>query len=202
MAKFLSGFGVSTALFVGLLAFLRFGLGWGPPPPVDDETVDDVEEIDEVEEAPVEDHRGRRRRRQRRDGQSEGRRSERSPGAPDRVATEGDDLREGEPRSLDLAGSGGEAQLSTRQIEAAFDTAMPRVRRCLVLAASDAPVRGQVVFAVRIRGSGDVSAVQLTGPAAVTTGEAGECLRTAIRGTRFPSFDGPEMLARFPMVLE
>jgi hypothetical protein len=76
------------------------------------------------------------------------------------------------------------------------------VRRCLVLMAGDDPVRGRVTFGLRIAPTGQVRAVQLQGPAAATTGEAGDCLRAAARALRFPSFDGPEMVARYPLHLE
>ena len=91
---------------------------------------------------------------------------------------------------------------SGAQIDAAFDGAMPRIRRCFVLAAGDDPVTGRLTFGMRIAGSGRVSAVNLSGPAAVTAGECGECLREAARNISFPSFDGPEMVARYPITLE
>ena len=105
-------------------------------------------------------------------------------------------------RTVDGEGSGGEAQLSGAQIDAAFDAAMPRIRRCFVLAAGNDPVVGRLTFGMRIAGSGHVSAVNLSGPAAATTGECGDCLRTAARSISFPSFDGPEMVARYPITLE
>lgn len=200
MAKFLSGFAAATGLWLAVAAGLVVGLGWGPP----------VEEVveEELEVAPLTDtdtepteptKRGRRRSRR---GGNEDTPSGARTSTPRGEASTGDDLREGEMRTIDGEGTGGEAQLSNRQIETAFDGAMPRIRRCFVLAAGDDPVSGRLTFGLRIRGSGEVSAVNLTGPAAVTTGDCGECLRTAVRGIRFPSFDGPEMLARFPITLE
>ena len=79
---------------------------------------------------------------------------------------------------------------------------MGRIRRCFILAAGDEPVRGTLTFGMRIAGSGSVSAVNLSGPAAVTTGESGDCLRSAARAIRFPTFDGPEMVVRYPITLE
>jgi hypothetical protein len=198
VAKFFSGFGAATLIWLVVGAGLVFGLGWGPPlpepPPEEDEVV-----VAETETAP-EEPTVRRRRRPRRSGASAERGG--SDAVPTGEATTGDDLREGEMRTIDGEGTGGEAQLTSRQIESAFDGAMPRIRRCFLLAAGDEPVHGRLTFGLRIRGSGEVSAINLSGPAAVTTGDCGDCLRTAARGIHFPSFDGPEMVARFPITLE
>lgn len=198
MAKFFSGFGAATLVWALVGAGLVFGLGWGPPPP---EPPPEEEVVVVETEAAPEEPATRRRRRPRRSGGGDTRESG-SGSVPSGEATTGDDLREGEMRTIDGEGTGGEAQLSGGQIEQAFDGAMPRIRRCFVLAAGDEPVRGRLTFGMRIRGSGEVSAVNLSGPAAVTTGECGDCLRTAARGIRFPSFDGPEMVARYPITLE
>ncbi len=197
MAKFFLGFGVATLLWGAALGVLVGVLGWGPP----QEEPEAVVAIAETEEAPVEDEEPtRRQRRRRRAGGGTEAAEERS--APTGNATTGDDLREGEMRTIDGEGSGGEAQLSGAQIDAAFDGAMPRIRRCFVLAAGDDPVTGRLTFGMRIAGSGRVSVVNLSGPAAVTAGECGECLREAARNISFPSFDGPEMVARYPITLE
>lgn len=170
-------------------------LGWGPP----EEEAEAVVALAEVEEVPVEEEAPTKRTRRRRSGASEAS-GERA--APTGNATTGDDLREDEMRTVDGEGSGGEAQLSGAQIDAAFDAAMPRIRRCFVLAAGDDPVTGRLTFGMRIAGSGRVAAVNLSGPAAATTGECGDCLREAARNISFPSFDGPEMVARYPITLE
>lgn len=152
-----------------------------------------------IEEAPVEEEApttGRRRRR--RSGASEAGGDE----VPTGEATIGDDLREGEMRTIDGEGTGGEAQLSGSQIESAFDGAMGRIRRCFLLSPGDEPITGTLTFGLRIAGTGRVSAVNLSGPRALTSGEPGDCLRDAARGIAFPAFDGPEMLVRFPITLE
>ncbi len=199
MAKFLSGFGVATVVWLLVGGGLVAGLGWGPPAP---EVIEDEEEVvvAETETSPSE-PTTRRRRRARRGGEQAGAADSRGE-TPRGEAMTGDDLREGEMRTIDGEGTGGEAQLTGGQIDAAFDGALPRIRRCFVLAAGDDPVSGRLTFGMRIRGTGEVSAVNLTGPAAVTTGECGDCLRTAARGIRFPGFDGPEMVARYPITLE
>jgi hypothetical protein len=105
-------------------------------------------------------------------------------------------------RTIDGEGTGGEQQLSGAQIEAGFDGAMGRIRRCFLLAPGELPITGRIVFGLRIAGSGQVQAVQLSGPAALTTGDTGECLRSVARAIRFPPFDGPEMVVRYPILLE
>lgn len=198
MAKFTLGFGVASVLWATVAAGLVWGLGWGPPvEPAPSEVEDPSPAAESAEVVPVATKRPRRRR-----GSSANDEAHARSEGRDRIATSGDDLDETRPRVLDMTGSGGEAQLTPSQIEAAMDTAMPRIRRCLILAASEEPVRGRLVFGLRIRGDGEVVAVNLTGPAAVSTGECGDCLRSAVRATRFPRFDGPEMVARYPITLE
>ncbi len=117
------------------------------------------------------------------------------------ITESGDDLGE-VTRELDLGGSGGEAQLSASQIDEVVEGTFPRIRRCLVLVDSDGPVTGRLRVGLRIAGTGRVSRVNLRGPSAVSSGECGDCIRRAARGMRFPSFDGPDQLTRFPITLE
>ena len=105
-------------------------------------------------------------------------------------------------RIIDGAGSGGEEQLTGAEIDHAFDGVMPRVRRCFMLAATDRDITGTLTFGLRIGGNGHVNAVNLAGPAVLTTGDSGDCLRTAARSISFPTFDGPEMVVRYPITLE
>lgn len=116
-------------------------------------------------------------------------------------ATTGDELGNTD-RNLDLGSSGGEEQLSSSEVEHGMDGVFGRIRRCLVLAAGDEPVSGRLTFGLRIEPSGAVSAVRLSGPAVVTTGEAGTCLRTAARGAVFSGFDGPPMVVNYPITLD
>jgi hypothetical protein len=114
----------------------------------------------------------------------------------------GDDLGGPEARNLEAANAGGEEQLLGSEIERGFDGAMPSIRRCLILAASDEPVTGKLVFGLRIGGSGRVEKVNLNGPSAVTKSEAGSCLTAAARGISFRSFNGPDMLVSYPLTLQ
>lgn len=195
MARFAAGFVFASLLWGGALAGLHLGLGWGPPPPEEEAP----EEVAVADAAPEPEATPGRRRRPRRGGASgSGTTSE----VPTGDATIGDDLREGEMRTIDGEGTGGEEQLTGGQIDAAFDGAMGRIRRCFLLAPGDEPISGTLTFGMRIAGTGRVSAVNLSGPRALTAGEPGDCLRDAARQISFPSFDGPEMLVRYPITLE
>lgn len=196
MQRFGLGFLVASLLWGGAGGVLHFGLGWGPPLPAEEPAV----AVAAAEEAPAEEPAPsvRRRRSRSRSGAVE-RDGEVVPAGE---ATIGDDLREGEMRTIDGDGTGGEEQLAGAEIEGAFDGAMGRVRRCFLLAPGDEPVTGTLTFGLRIAGTGRVTAVNLSGPRALTSGEPGDCLRDAARGIAFPSFDGPEMVVRYPITLE
>ena len=196
MSRFWAGFALSSVLWIAAagaaysLGFLQLEQASLPEaavaPPVEPE-------VAEVETAPS----GRRGRPRRGTSSTAPRRT-----TPEGEATTGDDLGELGMRTIEGDGAGGEQQLGAAQIDQAFDGAMGRIRRCLVLIEGDDPVRGRVTFGMRIGPDGSVRAVQLSGPAAATTGEAGSCLQAAARAIRFPSFDGPEMLVRYPLTLE
>ncbi len=191
VSKFVGGF---------LTASLLWGLGVGlwasgafEPGEIATQQVEDEADAgpDMEEETPS----MRRRRRGRRGMRGGGER------VPTGNATTGDDLGSVD-RNLDLNAAGGEEQLSRAAIESGMDGVFGRIRRCLVLAAGDEPVSGRVTFGLRIEPNGSVSRVRLSGPAVVTTGEAGSCLRTAARGARFDSFDGPPMVVNYPITLD
>ncbi len=114
-------------------------------------------------------------------------------------ATTGDDLDWNGQRQVDMAG--GEEQLSGTEIEAGFDGVMNRIRRCLVLVPAEAEVTGKLTFGMRVGGDGVPRAVNLSGPAVVTSGESGTCLRQAAQSIRFAKFQGPDMLFRYPITL-
>lgn len=200
MSKFLAGFATASVIWTGAVGALYFGLGWGPPVEAELEVEEPIEVAAAAPDDPVSKRRGGRARR--RSGSESGAGATGAGDVPRGEATTGDDLREGEMRTIDGEGTGGEQQLTGGQVDTAFDASMGRVRRCFMLAPGDEPVRGRLVFGLRIAGSGSVSAVNLAGPAAVTTGDCGDCLREAARSIRFPSFDGPEMVVRYPITLE
>jgi hypothetical protein len=114
----------------------------------------------------------------------------------------GDDLGENDTRNLNVGQNGGEEHLRNTEIEQGFDSIMPQVKRCLILASEDEPASGKLLFGLRISGAGKVSAVNLSGPSSVTRGDAGACLRKAAQGMHFRTFNGPDMVAHFPITLE
>src|SRR5688500_17118516 len=175
VSRFLAGFVTASVLWgAGIALFASGVLEPSEPEPVaaapPDGGVGDAEEI--------EPNRRRRRGRRARAG------SEGSEPYPTGSALTGDDLGGNDPRALDMEGGGAEEQLASAEIEQAMDQAFPRIRRCLVLAAGDAPVTGRLTFGLRIEPTGRISRVNLNGPAALTTGEAGSCLRGAAQQIR------------------
>ena len=116
--------------------------------------------------------------------------------------TSGDDLGGDGARDLDFGGSGGEARLSPAQIDRGIDQVFNGIQRCLVLVPPGAPATGKVVLGMRISPSGKVAAVNLKGPNDIIKGECGACIRRAVKSIDFPTFDGPEMTARYPITFE
>lgn len=116
--------------------------------------------------------------------------------------TSGDDLGGDGARDLDLGGSGGEARLSPAQIDRGIDQVFNGIQRCLVLVPPGAPATGKVVVGMRIAPSGKVTGVNLKGPNDIIKGDSGACIRRAVKSIDFPSFDGPEMTARYPITFE
>lgn len=193
MSRFLAGFLIGSLVAVGA-AFGARALGlltleWGPP------QVATAAPDGDLQASKREPDPAKRKRKPVRPH------SARSHQPGNAEAQSGDDLGAGEARELDLAQGGGEEQLLPREVEQAFDQNFAQVRRCLVLVDTDAPVRGTVKFGLRISGRQGVTRVNLTGPSAVTTGEAGDCLRKAARGLKLRSFNGPDMVVHYPVVL-
>ena len=200
VGRFLGGFLVASLLWGGGVAAYEAGY-LDEYLPEEDVEADLLAERDEPdgEEVVQEDAPRRRRRRGRPRG---GMSAMEAADYPRGEATTGEDLGSDDPRELSAGESGGEAQLSSAQVESGFDTAFGGIQRCLVLVPSEAPLRGRLTFGLRIAGSGRVTRVNLQGPAAVTSGDSGDCLRTAARRIHFPSFDGPEMIVHYPITLE
>ena len=117
-------------------------------------------------------------------------------------ATTGDRLGGPGTRDLNAAQGGGEEQLLDNEIEAGFDQIFPKIRRCLMLVESEDPVRGKLMFGMRIAGTGRITKVNINGPAVVTRSEAGGCMRQAAKSLQFRSFNGPDMLVHLPITLD
>lgn len=190
MARFLGGFASASVLWAAFTYAVVTGsvtLPFGPPSEVasaPDAGAADIDLAPDDKTKRPRRTRGKRPRRYAREGLS------------------GDDLGGPDTRQLDMNGAGGEQQLRSDEIERQFDAALPQIRRCLILAASDEPVTGKVVFGLRIAGASGVTAVNLRGPGAITQTEAGACMQKAARTMRFRTFDGPDMLVHLPMTLE
>lgn len=199
MGRFVVGFLVASLVWGGVFAAREEGLldeFFEPEAPV---VVAEAPVEEEPEEAEPEPRRRRRRRGRRRRGMGS---SMMGDDYPRGNSLTGDDLGEDDPREISAGASGGEAQLSSAQIERVFDASFNGIQRCLVLVPANAPLGGRLTFGMRIAGSGRVTRVNLRGPSAVTQGEAGSCLRRTARALSFPSFDGPEMLVHYPVTLQ
>jgi hypothetical protein len=201
---FIIGFFAATILWGGLILAAREGIfdDWlgkeGNEPLPDAGAVAEATEPGDVSKGPRKGRRGSRRwgrRNRQKGGPSEVRGS-----GP--IVESGDDLGEGSSRSVDVGEQGDEQQLSSQEIDAAFGPAMPGIRRCLLLLPPNQEGSGRVTFGLRISGSGRASAVRLHGPSALTTGDVGNCLRRAGNAIRFPAFDGPDMVVRYPITFE
>lgn len=201
MARFFFGFISATVLWAAL-AFLYLngsldGL-LGQPEDTAQASAAPADEVDDGAGAKDKRRKVRRPRVQKRAAAAAQARP--SSGAGSGTSTSGDDIDWDGPRNVDMAG--GEAQLAGTQIDAGFDTAMSKIRRCLILVESDGDVTGKLLFGMRVGGDGKVKAVNLTGPSVVTGGDAGSCLRGAAQAIKFPAFNGPDMLFKYPITLQ
>lgn len=205
MARFFLGFLVAS----GLWAAAAFGLhakGMLSLESEDDEPVAEASpaEDDAEDEAEPGKKRGKRKRAPRtervRAARPDGTGSPTPSNLPRGEATTGDDLDWDGQRNLDMAA--GEEQLSGKSIEAGFDGAMSKIRRCLILVPAEGEVTGKLTFGMRVGSDGAPKAVNLSGPAVVTSGESGTCLRKAAEAIRFPKFSGPDMLFKYPITLQ
>jgi len=187
VARFFAGFVVASVLWAGVgYAYVEGYIHFGQEAAIETVPAEVLDAgVPEEEVDPRNKQRRKRRAGARRTGD----------------ALTGDDLRENDARNIDVEG-GGEEQLAGAEIEAGFDSAFGKIRRCLLLVADDEPVTGKIIFGMRVAGSGQVTAVNLNGPVAITASEAGDCMRTAARGIHFRSFNGPEMLVKYPLTLE
>jgi len=199
MKQFLAGIAVASAVWLALL--------WAEGTGAIDLFEDGGDELaaDVVDAgAPAiaaGDEEPERRKGKRRRGPRKGRRRTPGPGYETGEGTSGDEV--GGPGSREVSMvAGGEAQLSPAQIDRGIDTVFGGIQRCLVLVPDDAPATGKVVLGLHIAPSGTVSKVGLRGPNPIVKGEAGACIRRKVKSIRFPAFDGPEMVAHYPIVFE
>jgi hypothetical protein len=193
VVRFLAGFAVASVLWGAFL--FSYKQGWidislePPAPPADETNLADSPQDD----SPDKPNHARKKR-------APAAKKNRPAASGD--STVGDDLRENDPRNVNMGSNGGEEQLRGTEIEQAFDGAFGQIRRCLILAASDEPAHGKLIFGLRISGDGKVNAVNLSGPSSVAQGDSGACLRKAAQSMHFRSFNGPEMVVHYPLTLE
>lgn len=192
MPRFLTGFFSATLLWaVVAFAYLQGYIDV-------DLSMLEVEDDQEAAEA-TPDAKGKRRRRPR---ARRGRRSR--PGARGsrvREMVTGDDLGGPELRTIEMDSAGGEGQLTSHEVEVGIDNVMPKLRRCLILVDDQDPIRGKMIFGMRISGSGRVTKVNLKGPSPLVSGEAGGCLRRALGSITYRTFDGPDMVIHYPFTI-
>lgn len=199
MARFFVGFLVASGIWAALAGALY---SQGVVLLASGEESEEVEAALEEEEADEPTDKSKRRRKKRRSARRLAERGAAGEGRalPQGEATTGDNIDWDGERQVSMAG--GEEQLSGTEIEAGFDSAMSRIRRCLVLVPAEGDVTGKLTFGMRVGGDGRPRAVNLSGPAVVTSGESGGCLRQAAQSIRFATFDGPDMLFKYPITLQ
>jgi len=201
MKQFLAGIVVASLLWGGLIFAEKTGLTHllfdattsldtvAPPP--NEATL----ASEEVEDARPKVRRGRRKRRA-------------APGSPMPAGrydtTEGvsGDMPD-TPSAREVSmGAGGEDQLSPQEIDQGIDRVFKGIERCLLTLPPDAPAAGKIVFGMVIASSGRVTKVNLKGPNVMIQGETGACFRKTVQSIRFRSFDGPDMVANYPVVFD
>lgn len=105
-------------------------------------------------------------------------------------------------KELSMGAAGGEDQLSSQEIDQGIDRVFKGIERCLLSLPPDAPAAGKIVFGMNIASSGQVTKVNLKGPNVMISGETGACFRRTVQSIRFRSFDGPDMVAHYPVTFD
>jgi hypothetical protein len=114
----------------------------------------------------------------------------------------GDPLGAPGARELAMGRAGGEDQLSEAEIDRGIDGVFRGIERCLVLLPPGAPATGKLVVGMHIASSGQVTKVNLKGPNQMIRGEVGACFQRIVKSIRFRRFDGPDMIAHYPIVFD
>ncbi len=197
MKQFIAGFLVASLIWVGVLCVMEREALFGVVSASDQSTPDGgLYPETETESA-------------KKKGKKKGRRGRKRPGAKpgggssvDGHAQSGEDVGSPGSGSLDLGGSGKEEQLKEAEIDRGIDRVFKGIERCLVLVPAEASASGRVVVGMRISGSGQVTKVNLKGPGPLVTGEAGGCIRRAVKSITYRTFDGPDMVVNYPITFE
>ena len=202
MKQFIIGFVVAS--FLWLSALYAQSLGY-----IDFLGAGEESDTDRIADAPdagvggedLQNNKGKKSKRKRRRFAKK-RKSFRSAAHDMGETTVGDDLGSTGNGELDMSSRGGEDQLSSAQIDRGIDSVFNGIQRCLVLVPSDMPASGKVVLGMHIASSGRVTKVNLKGPGAIIRGESGACIRRVVKSIEYPSFDGPDMIAHYPIVFD
>ncbi len=204
MKQFATGFFMASTLWLGLLyaqsigKIELFGLG-------ESDSVDKQVAVLEEEAQPTEKKKKKRRGRKRRSKRGKRQRQSRQMGS---VTYEmgngisGDELGSSGSRELAMGSAGKEEQLSEAEIDRGIDRVFNGIERCLVLVPSEAPATGRVMIGMHISSSGRVTKVNLKGPKVLVGGDSGACIRRTVKSIKYPGFDGPDMIAHYPITFE
>lgn len=201
MKQFIAGLLVASLGWGGLLYAQKAGmvdlLGTKEPEKIAEPSTDDVEQIADKDNNKKK-RKKRRGKRRRRPG---------SQGSPmpmnqydTTVGVVGDNLDVGS-REVGM-GAGAEDQLSNAEIDQGIGRVFRGIERCLLLLPPDAPATGKIVFGMHIAPSGQVTKVNLKGPKVMIQGEPGSCLRRTVKSIRYRRFDGPAMVAHYPVAFD
>ena len=202
MKQFILGFAVASFLWLG--AFYAQSAGYidffGVGKETDTDRVADAPDAGVDGEDSQHDNRKKSKRKKKRFAGK--RKSLRSAAHDMGETTVGDDLGSTGNGELDMSSSGGEEQLSPARIDRGIDSGINGIQRCRILVPSDVPATGKVVLRMNIASSGRVTKVNLKGPGAIIRGESGACIRRVVKSIEYPAFDGPDMIAHYPIVFD
>lgn len=214
MKQFALGFALASLIGIGVLYAQSIGMISIFDPPAE-ETEDNVS-TETTEEEPKDRRRKKGKKKHRTGRRGRARITSKKSSSASRPksrptskstydqgsGTSGDALGSPGARKVNMGGRGGEQQLSSADIERGIDSVWRGVERCLILVPSDAPATGKVVAGMNIASSGRVTKVNLNGPNVIIQGEAGTCIRKALKSINYPAFDGPDMVVTYPMFFD
>jgi hypothetical protein len=204
MKQFIVGFVTACLLWVALLVAESAGVVDILDPRLEEPDAGVAPVSAAVDEDDSGDDKKKRRKRGRRIGRRDApRRGE--PQAPEYDMSEGvagDDLGSPGAREIGMGSGGVVDQLSPAEIDRGIDRVWSGLQRCLLALPPGVPNTGKIVLGMHIASSGRVTKVNLTGPNAMISGEAGACFRRTTKSVQYRSFDGPDMIARYPITFD
>jgi len=201
MKQFLLGFLTSSVIFI----FLLYAQGHGQIEIFNQEPEQLVQNVSFDTDQPDTENstlrkKGRRHSKKWRKRKNRGQGFDPGPGYEQGEGVTGDDLSQGS-RQMNGAGEA-EQQLTSSQIDNGINRVFNGIQRCLMLMPSDAPSTGKIVIGMNITSGGNVTKVNLKGPKSMIKNECGACIRRQVKSIRFPPFDGPDMIANYPVTFD